>query len=210
MLYRLFVSGLFVLVASGCSLSMDGKTVVKHDDAKKSVYSLDGDIVVDERSDAGKLNTVDGNIILGAMAAATEVKSVDGNIKLGNYSHCKGNLASVEGAILLEPGSRVGGYVYSYAGSLQARDATIMGGVRSFASRITLSGGTVVNGGISLMSADQMGAVHDRAHLNELPSVVIGPGVYVTGPISSRRGGKLRVSKEAHIGTVEGLSVQWF
>lgn len=42
-----------------------------------------------------------------------------------------------------------------------------------------------------------------------LPTLAIRPGVVIAGPIVAERGGVLKVSRQAKIGVVQGMSVQW-
>ncbi|HWU76640.1 MAG TPA: hypothetical protein VN043_09050 [Rhodanobacter sp.] len=198
-----------VLAMTGCTLHVDRATTLKSGFPHGSVYSVDGDVQVAPLARVRKISVVDGDILLGSRARASGLRSVDGRIELDRDVLCTGDVKSVTGHIRLAEGVRVEGDVRTLTGTVDARDAFIGGQLETVAGRVRLSGTTHVEKGILLPRPDPGMTVNNHEE-RRLPELVIGPGVVVAGPIVAERGAVLKVSRQARIGVVRGVSVQWF
>ena len=198
---------LLVCALGGCTMHIDKPVQVAQGDLARSIYVVDGAISLDAQARARKLSTVDGSITLGRWAHATALRSVDGDITMGAGASCSGDVSSVDSTIRLDDNAKVDGNVSTIAGHIQAHDALITGRLETVSGRIRLSGATHLDQGIVLaLPSPKL----DDATQKALPVVVIGAGAVVAGPIVAHRGGTLWVSREARIGAVQGIAVQWF
>ncbi len=200
---------LSALAMAGCSFHIDRDTTLKSGMPHGSVYSVDGDVRVQPSAHVRKISVVDGEILLGNWAHASGLRSVDGRIDLGPGAICSGNVKSVTGRIRLANGARVEGDVRTLTGTVDADNAFIGGQLETVAGRVRLVGATHVAKGILLSKPDPHMTVNDHDEQRP-PVIVIGPGVVVVGPIVAMRDGVLKVSRQAKIGEVRGLAVQWF
>ena len=200
---------LSLLAMAGCSFHIDRDTTLKSGVPHGSVYSVDGDVRVEPSAHVRKISVVDGDILLGSWARASGLRSVDGRIELDPGVICTGDVKSVTGYIRLADGVRVEGDVRTLTGTVEADNAFIGGQLETVAGRVRLTGATHVTKGIVLPKPDPDMKVNNHEE-QRLPVLVIGPGVVVDGPIVAERGGVLKVSRQAKIGEVRGLSVQWF
>lgn len=198
-----------VLTMAACSFHVDRATTVKSGASHGSVYSVDGDVRVESLAHVRKISVVDGNILLGHGAHTSGLRSVDGRIELDSGVICTGNVRSVAGRIRLADGVRVEGDVQTLTGTIDADNASIDGQLETVAGRVRLTGSTHVAKGILLPKPRPNMKVNNHEE-QRLPVLVIGPGVVVEGPIVAERGGVLKVSRQARIGEVRGISVQWF
>jgi hypothetical protein len=198
-----------VLAMAGCTLHIDRATTLKSGFPHGSVYSVDGDVQVDPSAHVRKISVVDGDIHLGRGARASGLRSVDGRIQMDRDALCTGNVKSVAGHITLADGVRVEGDVRTLTGTVDADNAYIGGQLETVAGRVWLTGTTHVAKGILLPKPDPHMTVNNHAERRP-PELVIGAGVVIDGPIVAERGGVLKVSRQAKIGVVRGMSVQWF
>ena len=197
------------LVMAGCTLHMDRSTTLNSGIPHGSVYSVDGNVTVQPSAHVRKISVVDGNILLGKSAHAAGLRSVDGRIELDSGVICSGDVKSVAGKISLADGVRIKGDVRTLSGAVDADGAFIGGQLETVAGRVRLTGATHVAKGILLPKPDPKMSVNNHEE-RRLPVLVIGPGVVVDGPLVAMRGGVLKVSREAKIGPVHGMAVQWF
>ncbi|MEO8778816.1 MAG: hypothetical protein ABI389_09110 [Rhodanobacter sp.] len=200
---------LSVLTLAGCSFHMDRATTLNSGVLHGSVYSVDGNVRVAPSAHVRKISVVDGDIVLGSWARTTGLRSVDGHIDLDKGVICTGNVKSVTGRIRVADGVRIEGDVRTLTGTIDANSTYIGGQLETVAGRVRLSGATRIAKGILLAMPDPSVTVNDHEE-QRLPIIVIGPGVVVAGPIMAMRGGVLKVSRQAKIGAVHGISVQWF
>ncbi|MEO9079498.1 MAG: hypothetical protein ABI268_09310 [Rhodanobacter sp.] len=198
-----------VLAMAGCTLHLDRATTLKSGFPHGSVYSVDGDVRVEPSAHVRKISVVDGDILLGNWAHASGLRSVDGRIKLDPGVICTGNVQSINGRITLAEGVRIEGDVRTLTASIDADNAFIGGQLVTVAGRVRLTGATHVAKGILLPKPDPHMTVNNHEE-RRLPELVIGPGVVIEGPIVAERGSVLKVSRQAKIGEVRGVSVQWF
>jgi hypothetical protein len=197
------------VLCGSCSMHIDKPTSIAAGTFPRSVYSVDGDVQVQSHGRTEKVHSVDGDVTLGAFARASAIDTVSGRVELGRQAVCEDDLADVDGDVVLARGARVGGDMRTYDGGLQADDAEIDGAIRTVSGRIELRGITHVGKGIFLDRPKPSNGSDSEA-ARRLPVIVIGPGVVVDGPIVAQRGGTLRVSRQARIGPVRGLTTQWF
>ncbi len=200
---------LSTLAMAGCSFHIDRATTLKSGRLHGSVYSVDGDVRVEPSAHVRKISVVDGDIVLGQSAHTSGLRSVDGRIELGRDVFCSGDVKSVSGHITLADGVLVKGDVRTLTGTIEADNAVVGGQLETVAGRVRLTGTTHVMKGIALPKPDPHMTVNDHEE-QRLPVLVIGPGVVIEGPIVAERGGVLKVSRQAKIGAVRGLLVQWF
>lgn len=197
------------LAMAGCTLHVDRATTLKSGFPHGSVYSVDGNVRVEPSAHVRKISVVDGDILLGSRARASGLRSVDGRIALDRDVLCTGNVKSVTGHITLADGVRVEGDVRTLTGTVDADNAFIGGQLETVAGQVRLTGTTHVAKGILLPKPDPDMTVNNHEE-RRLPELVIGPGVVIDGPIVAERGGVLKVSRQAKIGAVHGVLVQWF
>lgn len=197
------------LAVAGCTLHVDRSSTLKSGTYHGSVYSVDGNVTVEPSAHVRKISVVDGDIVLGKSAHAAGLRSVDGRIQLDDGAICSGDVKSVAGKISLADGVRIKGDVRTLSGNIDANGALIGGTLETVAGRVRLTGTTHVSKGILLPKPDPNMTVNNH-EARRLPVLVVGPGVVVEGPIVAARGGVLKVSRQAKIGVVRGISVQWF
>jgi DUF4097 and DUF4098 domain-containing protein YvlB len=191
------------LACAGCTMHIDKSITVEKGDRSLGRHTVEGNVRLDDGASGQGLSSVDGDVRLGQHATAKSARSVDGNISVGEYATVEGVVETVTGTISAASGARIGP-TSTVSGNIDLDSAVVKGGLQTTSGSIRLRGNTTVEGGITLVAPK----ASDTDDVKRLPTVLIGPGVRVLGPIHAARGGSVVASRDAVLGPVEGLTVR--
>ena len=200
---KLAIALLASLACAGCTMHIDQPITVKKGDHALGRHTVDGTVRLEDGASGRGLSSVAGDVRLGEHAAARSARSVDGNVQIGEYATVDGKSQTVTGAIWAAKGARIGS-ASTVTGNINLDSTVVTGGLETTSGTIHLRGNTTVEGGIDLAALDP-GENDDE--VKRLPLVLIGPGVRILGPIHAARGATVVASRDAVLGSVEGVTV---
>jgi hypothetical protein len=206
----LVAAGALALALSACdgsfdsdgSHSVNGSLHVAAGKEASDVTTVNGSIHIDENAAVLTAATVNGGIHMGAHATATSLRTVNGPISLGDGVHVSGAIGSVNGMLTLETGAEVSGSLSNVNGKITLTAAHVAGGISTVGGDIKIMGASHVEGGILVKPQSGFGFSFGE----DIPRIVIGPGVTVQGDLRFERKVRLFVSDKATIGTVTGAT----
>ena len=162
------------------------------------------------------IETITSDISLAANAHAKSVESLTGAITLHRDAHVAGNVETSNGALVLAPGSEVGGSLSNDTGPIRIDGARVGGRVSTAYGDIYIGPDSRIDGGILVRKRGVIGLSLGDFQLgipvgnSTPPRVVIGPRAKVAGLLRFKREVELLVSESATIGPVEGATPVMF
>jgi acyl-[acyl carrier protein]--UDP-N-acetylglucosamine O-acyltransferase len=167
-----------------------------------AVATVNGSIQIDDNATITSATTVNGSVHLGNQATATSLNSVNGSITLGAGAHVSGSASSVNGELNLKDGAEISGSLSNVNGKITLTTAHVAGGIKTINGSMTIVGASHVENGILVEKPSS----ELPQTVQQVPRIVIGPGVTVQGDLRFERAVQLFVSDKATIGTVTGAT----
>lgn len=184
---------------------VNGRIDIADSETAGDVSTVNGAIHIGDRAVIGSVRTVNGQIALGATASAQSLQTVNGAIAIGSGAHVAGRATTVNGAIDLSPSADVAGPLSNVNGKITVATAHVGGGITTVSGDIDIEGQSRIDGGILIRQACCWNQVLNFFGVPyKEPTVIIGPGATVQGPLTFERDVHLYVSDGAHIGPVTG------
>lgn len=172
-------------------------------------------VAVHEQSEP--IETITRDISLAMKGRADSVHSFTGTITLYCDARVTGDVETSNGAVVLEPGSEVGGSLSNTTGAIRIDGARVGGRVSTTYGDIYIGPDSHIDGGIVVHKRAVIGlSFGDDFKLgipigrSTPPRVVIGPRATVAGVLRFKRDVQLLVSESAKIGPVEGATPVMF
>jgi DUF4097 and DUF4098 domain-containing protein YvlB len=202
-------------VAAGTSVSdattVNGSVHVEANAKADKASTVNGSIHLADGARVGSASTVNGSITLGEHATAGSIDTVNGGVALGRNAVVSGNVTAVNGALSLAPGSAVNGKLTNVNSKISIDGAHVGQGITTVNGDMDITGNAVVDGGIKVEKPNDNGVFGIHFSSDNVPTIVIGPGATVNGPLAFKRPVKLYISDQAHVaGTITGAQAMKF
>jgi hypothetical protein len=192
-----------VEVAAGSSVSdastVNGSVHVGPKAKADKASTVNGSVELADGAHAGEVSTVNGHVTLGQHASAGSVETVNGAITLESGATVAGDVSAVNGALNLESGSTVKGTLTNVNSHITVNGAQIGNGITTVNGDMDITGNAVVDGGIKVKKPEDNGVFGIHFGTDNIPRIVIGPGVTVNGPLTFERQVQLYISDQAHV-----------
>ena len=204
-----------VSVAAGTSTAnastVNGSVHVEANAKADKASTVNGSVDLASGAQVGEVSTVNGGVDLGDHASAGSVDAVNGHIALASGATVSGNVTAVNGKLGLAPGSAVNGKLTNVNGKIDIADAHVGEGITTANGDITITGKSVIDGGIKVVKSKGNGFFGIHFGSDTIPTVTIGPDATVNGPLDFERPVKLYISDQAHVaGPITGAEVVKF
>ncbi|HMA98070.1 MAG TPA: hypothetical protein VKO38_01300 [Wenzhouxiangella sp.] len=184
------------------------------------VSNVNGRIKIGERAQVGSITNVNGQIIIGAGTEAADTESVNGSVSLGPGARVRGGVSAVNGSVEMAEQSIVEDDVQTVNGRISLKTgARVDGKVANIRGKIELDGASVQSietqaGSIDLLEnssvAGKLWVKEAKNGDNDIPRIVIGPGVQVGGPLQFDREVELLIHDDAEVGEIIGAEAKCF
>jgi hypothetical protein len=204
---RLLVIVPLALLTTACSGMgrINGSLDVAAGQPLSDARTVNGSIRVAPGAQIEDGSTINGSITLGARASAASLRAINGRIALDRGAHVATGVESINGAVTLSPGASISGHLESINGRVDIGDASVGGGVETFAGDVDIHGHARVAGGL-LVHKPGSGRWFHLGGGHHVPRIVIGPGATVSGTLKFERPVKLYLSDHATVGSIVGAT----
>lgn len=202
-------------VAAGSSVSdastVNGSVHVEANAKADKASTVNGSIHLAEGARVGRVETVNGGVDLAEHATADRVTTVNGHVTLASNATVTGDVTAVNGALSLATGSAVNGKLTNVNSHITVDGAHIGQGITTVNGDIDITGNAVVDGGIKVVKPKDNGIFGIHFGSDNVPTITIGPGATVNGPLTFERPVKLFISDQAHVaGPITGAQAVKF
>ena len=202
-------------VAAGSSVSdastVNGSVHVEANAKADKASTVNGSIHLAEGAKVGRVETVNGGVDLAEHATADRVTTVNGHVTLASNATVTGDVTAVNGALSLATGSAVNGKLTNVNSHITVDGAHIGQGITTVNGDIDITGNAVVDGGIKVAKPKDNGIFGIHFTGDNVPTITIGPGATVNGPLTFERPVKLFISDQAHVaGPIAGAQAVKF
>jgi len=182
--------------------SVNGAIDVREDARVSEAQTVNGAIRIGAKADVGEAATVNGSISADAQARLGSAETVNGSIRLARQVQVREDVEAVNGSIELGEGASVGGDARTVNGRISLDGARVAGVLRTAQGDISLAGASEA-GGIMIDKEPRSWLSFGR---QTPPTVTVGAGSKVTGPMVFEREVRLFVHESATIGDVSGAT----
>ena len=198
-------------VAAGTSVSdastVNGSVNLEANAKADKASTVNGSIHLAENAKVGSASTVNGGITLGEHATADSLETVNGSVTLEKDATVSGDVTAVNGKLALAAGSAVNGKLTNVNSHITVDGAHIGQGITTVNGDIDITGNAVVDGGIKVVKPKDNGIFGIHFASDNIPTITIGAGATVNGPLTFERPVKLYINDQAHVtGTITGAT----
>jgi acetyltransferase-like isoleucine patch superfamily enzyme len=197
-----------VLLATEDTSKVLGSIEIAAGEHAGDLSTVNGSIHIHENAIVGHATTVNGGLHLDPHATASSLDTVNGGVHIGEGARITGTVHTVNGGIHMDNGSEATGEVSNVNGGIQLTSAHVGGNIMSVSGDVTIGANSHVDGGIKI-EKNESGSLFHFGH-DDVPTIVIGPGAVVKGPLTFERKVRLFVSDRATIGPVQGATPEKF
>lgn len=167
-----------------------------------SLSTVNGAIRVRSGAEAASAETVNGSITVEDEARVGALETVNGAIRLGARVVVEGDIEAVNGGLTAGPGTVVKGSMENVNGSFMLEGVEVEGSLSTVNGRVDLVRDVHVAGGLT---------VHKPSGLRWFgwgtrtpPTVIVGPGSKIAGPLVFEQEVELYLHETAEVGPITG------